>query len=75
MLDYVYTDHAQYTIKTYAKMALFPLLLTGPLSIFHNIQYQLVLVGLNVNACITPLHARCMPTVVVEAQACSDTSD
>ena len=32
MLDYVYTDHAQYTIKTYAKMALFPLLLTGPLS-------------------------------------------
>ena len=27
-----YTDHAQYTIKTYAKMALFPLLLTGPLS-------------------------------------------
>ena len=32
MFDYVYTDHAQYTIKTYAKMALFPLLLTGPLS-------------------------------------------
>eukprot|EP01048_Picozoa_sp_COSAG05_P015134 COSAG05_NODE_1791_length_4082_cov_9.583229_1_plen_31_part_10 len=31
MFDYVYTDHAQYTIKTYAKMALFPLLLTGPL--------------------------------------------
>ena len=29
MFDYVYTDHAQYTIKTYAKMALFPLLLTG----------------------------------------------
>ena len=25
--------HMQYTIKTYAKMALFPLLLTGPLSI------------------------------------------
>ena len=25
MFDYVYTDHAQYTIKTYAKMALFPL--------------------------------------------------
>ena len=23
MFDYVYTDHAQYTIKTYAKMALF----------------------------------------------------
>ena len=33
MFDYVYTDHAQYTIKTYAKMALFPLLLTGPLSV------------------------------------------
>ena len=33
MFYYVYTDHAQYTIKTYAKMALFPLLLTGPLSI------------------------------------------
>ena len=33
MFDYVYTDHAQYTIKTYAKMALFPLLLTGPLSL------------------------------------------
>ena len=32
MFYYVYTDHAQYTIKTYAKMALFPLLLTGPLS-------------------------------------------
>ena len=29
MFYYVYTDHAQYTIKTYAKMALFPLLLTG----------------------------------------------
>ena len=33
MFDYVYTDHAQYTIKTYAKMALFPLVLTGPLSV------------------------------------------
>ena len=32
MFDYVYTDHAQYTIKTYAKMVHFPLLLTGPLS-------------------------------------------
>ena len=32
MFDYVYTDHAQYTIKMYAKMALFPLILTGPLS-------------------------------------------
>ena len=32
MVDYVYTDHAQYTIKTYAKMALFPLVQTGPLS-------------------------------------------
>ena len=30
---YVYADHAQYTIKTYAKMALFPLILTSPLSI------------------------------------------
>ena len=30
---YVYADHAQYTIKTYAKMALFPLILTGPLSV------------------------------------------
>ena len=29
MADYVYTDHAQYTIKTYAKMALFPLVLLG----------------------------------------------
>ena len=75
MFDYVYTDHAQYTIKMNAQNGTFPLILTGPLSIFHNIQYQLVLVGLNVNACITPLHARCMPTVVVEAQACSDTSD
>ena len=28
-----YADHAQYTIKTYAKMALFRLVLTGPLSI------------------------------------------
>ena len=25
MFDYVYTDHAQYTIKMYAKMALFRL--------------------------------------------------
>ena len=33
MFDYVYTDHAQYTIKTYAKMTLFPVILTGPLSI------------------------------------------
>ena len=32
MFDYVYTDHAQYTIKIYAKMAIFPLLLIGPLS-------------------------------------------
>ena len=32
MFDYVYTDHAQYTIKMYAKMELFPLLLSGPLS-------------------------------------------
>ena len=29
MADYVYTDHAQYTIKTYAKMALFRLVLLG----------------------------------------------
>ena len=29
MCYYVYTDHAQYTIKTYAKMALFPLVLLG----------------------------------------------
>ena len=29
---YVYADHAQYTIKTYAKMSLFALDLTGPLS-------------------------------------------
>ena len=35
MFDYVYTDHAQYTIKTYAKMALFPLILTGPLSVLY----------------------------------------
>ena len=33
MFDYVYTDHAQYTIKMYAKMALFSLILTGPLSV------------------------------------------
>ena len=32
MCYYVYTDHAQYTIKTYAKMALFRLVLTGSLS-------------------------------------------
>ena len=32
MFDYVYTDHAHYTIKTYAKMAVFRLVLTGPLS-------------------------------------------
>ena len=35
MFDYVYTDHAQYTIKIYAKMAIFPLILTGPLSKIH----------------------------------------
>ena len=29
MFDYVYTDHAQYRIKTYAKMALFRLVLLG----------------------------------------------
>ena len=40
MFDYVYTDHAQYTIKTYAKMALFPLLLTGPLSVLYS-YYQI----------------------------------
>ena len=33
MADYVYTDHAQYTIKTYANMALFRLVLNGPLSV------------------------------------------
>ena len=33
MCYYVYADHAQYTIKTYAKMSLFALDLTGPLSI------------------------------------------
>ena len=33
MCYYVYADHAQYTIKTYAKMALFRLVLTGPLSV------------------------------------------
>ena len=32
MCYYVYADHAQYTIKTYAKMALFRLVLTGVLS-------------------------------------------
>ena len=32
MCYYVYADHAQYTIKTYAKMSLFALDLTGPLS-------------------------------------------
>ena len=31
-----YTDHAQYTIKTYAKMARFPLVLTGPVSDVHD---------------------------------------
>ena len=43
MVDYVYTDHAQYTIKTYAKMALFPLVLTGPLSTvqIHRIALRL----------------------------------
>ena len=35
MCYYVYTDHAQYTIKTYAKMALFPLVLIGPLSVYE----------------------------------------
>ena len=42
MFDYVYTDHAQYTIKTYAKMALFPLsiVLTGPLSFYHTHMYS-----------------------------------
>ena len=39
MFDYVYTDHAQYTIKTYAKMALFRLVLTGPLSILGHDLY------------------------------------
>ena len=33
MCYYVYADHAQYTIKTYAKMSLFALDLTGPLSL------------------------------------------
>ena len=33
MCYYVYADHAQYTIKTYAKMALFRLVLTGVLSV------------------------------------------
>ena len=33
MCYYVYADHAQYTIKTYAKMALFPLVLSGPFSV------------------------------------------
>ena len=35
MCYYVYADHAQYTIKTYGKMALFPLILTGPLSVLY----------------------------------------
>ena len=39
MFDYVYTDHAQYTIKMYAKMALFRLVLTGPLSIVAGIVF------------------------------------
>ena len=39
MFDYVYTDHAQYTIKTYAKMALFPLVLTAPLSKVFRTKY------------------------------------
>ena len=47
MFDYVYTDHAQYTIKTYAKMALFPLLLTGPLSqILLSTVYRMLLARL-----------------------------
>ena len=37
MFYYVYTDHAQYTIKIYAKMALFPLILAGPLSVLFII--------------------------------------
>ena len=41
MADYVYTDHAQYTIKTYAKMALFRLVLTGPLSRVYILVVQL----------------------------------
>ena len=36
MCYYVYADHAQYTIKTYAKMALFRLVLTGVLSVAHG---------------------------------------
>ena len=44
MADYVYTDHAQYTIKTYAKMTLFPLILIGPLSIVYIYTYR-ILVG------------------------------
>ena len=42
MCFYVYADHAQYTIKTYSKMTLFPLILTGPLSVFaaeSDVQY------------------------------------
>ena len=41
MCYYVYADHAQYTIKTYAKMALFPLVLTGPLSILYAVYCML----------------------------------
>ena len=42
MADYVYTDHAQYTIKTYAKMALFRLVLLG----CYIITLLLTLVGI-----------------------------
>ena len=40
MFDYVYTDHAQYTIKMMAKMALFPLVLTSPLSVYDAVPAQ-----------------------------------
>ena len=40
MCYYVYADHAQYTIKTYAKMALFRLVLTGVLSLVDSMHDQ-----------------------------------
>ena len=41
MCYYVYADHAQYTIKTYAKMSLFALDLAGPLSLHYVIRLLL----------------------------------
>ena len=48
MCYYVYSDHAQYTIKTYAKIALFPLILI----LIHQRQYK--------DECMVALYVHCV---------------